>query len=274
MMPNMPGDRHPFVHRPGESGRRCWWSEEAAAGLALGTLDPDVSREYRRHLAACAECAGLVREWEELLRRQPAEAQQTIVPPPRLKRRVMRSAALFGMRRWFQSRSRMFVTAAAAIMLLIGAAAVWHLSVTAPAGEARERTAIIQTPENGVPVFLEPVYRQYYARGELVLQGAGADADGYAPAVMTNGYVWLNDRGDLFIFLDGVVPRADADYQVWSVLGDRMENVGILIQKDRMAYLYVQGTDPSGWEAIAVSLEPRGGSMLPTGPEAITVRFR
>jgi len=272
MMHGKFGARSPrSFHRPIGADLRCGGSEEAAAALALGTLEPGAALEYRRHLAACAECAGLVREWEELLRPRPAMVRP--VPPSRLKRRVMRSAAFAVLSRRIRTRSRAVMAAAAAVMLLVGALGIWQWSSPAAAGGTAERTAVIRTAERGTPVFPEPVYRQYSARAEPARLGQAGGAGGQTPASAASGYVWLSDRGDMLIFVDGIPPRADADYQVWSVLEGRMENLGILVQWERMAYLYVQNADPTRWEAIAVSLEPRGGSQLPTGPEAITVRF-
>ena len=110
-----------------------------AAAWAIGELDPDAQRAYRKHLERCPFCAA------EMLALQKTVAQlrnvriPEVEPSPDLTDRIM--AALppdaFRVTRFarvlsFVRRHRYQVAAAAAVVMAMGSLGVWQLALRAP----------------------------------------------------------------------------------------------------------------------------------------------
>jgi len=67
---------------------------------------------------------------------------------------------------------------------------------------------------------------------------------------------------------------ADKTYQVWVLRGDEPASIGFLEDPSRGEVVTTLGVDLSGADAVAVTVEPRGGSPLPTTPPVLQARLR
>lgn len=237
----------------------CGWREEHAAEYALGGMNAVSRASFERHVRDCGRCRSLVQEWTRLLAATSPAASRA-KPPRRLKLRLL-AAALFKAvgRRW---KSVPSAAAAGALLLALGVAAldrIWQEPLP------NERIAAVQTSAESEPAGLamQPDSRQYYAKTVL----SSADRP-------LHGYVWVNSRlGEMMVLIDTTGGSAGVDYQLWSIRDNRRENIGLLIRRERTAYLHIRGWDVHSAEAIAVSVEPPGGSAVPTGPDAIRVNL-
>ena len=61
---------------------------------------------------------------------------------------------------------------------------------------------------------------------------------------------------------------ADQDYQVWAIAGGEPQSLGLLRVQDGTAIL--AGETTGSIEAVAVTIEPAGGSPLPTSEPILT----
>lgn len=140
-----------------------------------------------------------------------------------------------------------------AAVLVAGALLAWNLVLQAEASAARQRAALLR---DAIVASNEP--------GAIVARLAGTDA---APA--TSGFAVLPDApsetGYLVLQGLGAAP-AGKTYQAWFVTGDQPRSAGLLeVGSDGLAVL--PGLRPDGpADAVAVTLEPAGGSRGPTLP--------
>jgi anti-sigma-K factor RskA len=98
---------------------------------------------------------------------------------------------------------------------------------------------------------------------------AGVSIDGRAIAVLADAHgadvarVVANDDGDVLV-LDKLPPlAAEREYQLWSVDGARAVSLGLLGHGDDEV---VPLSLPASTTNLAISDEPEGGSIAPTGP--------
>lgn len=230
----------------------CFWREEEIADLLLGKLAAEKRVQLQRHLADCDRCAALVQDWSTLL----APSEPMPQPSLSLERRLLRRVA---MERWISSlvdrlRANAWVWRTAVLLICIGSLfALQRESVAPPAlpdAAVTRDVAMVMDPHTVLYV---------------------------VPVVPGNvkGYVWVNDTSnEMLILTEGLVPSAEIDYQVWFITKDRRFHVGLLHWQDGMAHLYFRGGELRQVENIAVSVEPKGGSFRPTGPDTIFVNLR
>ncbi|MET3549141.1 hypothetical protein ABID47_005778 [Paenibacillus favisporus] len=92
------------------------------------------------------------------------------------------------------------------------------------------------------------------------------------PPLHGSGGVWIDrDSGEMLIVIEGLQPPEEKAYQVWLQHEQRSVSMGMLMtgKAEGKGYYYGYGTmDP---DQIVISLEPKGGSRVPTGPEALRV---
>jgi hypothetical protein len=252
------------------SDKHCGVNEEDVIDLVLGKLSAGRSEELARHLHRCSRCSALHREWSAILdgsggAGEPAElhapARRT-EPSPRLKTRLLRSIDARSRR---PRRRRAAVLSSAAACVLLAALALVPLR-----GDVMDRA-------EPAPVFHGEPATSLFLRQNRIVNDPKTVLHQAVPVMRTNvrGYVWINDMSnELLILAEGLDPLEEKDYQVWFIIGDSRANAGVLQWKGRMAHLYVHDGDIRRVKNIAVSIEPKGGSFSPTGPEAMFVNIR
>ncbi|MBB3129768.1 anti-sigma-K factor RskA [Paenibacillus rhizosphaerae] len=92
------------------------------------------------------------------------------------------------------------------------------------------------------------------------------------PPLHGSGGVWIDRHsGEMLIVIEGLQPPEEKAYQVWLQHEQRSISMGMLLtgKAEGKGYYYGYGTmEP---DQIVISLEPKGGSLVPTGPEALRV---
>lgn len=222
-----------------------------SGAYALDALSADEAAAFRTHLAACPSCCEEVRE----LRAAAAQmgASEAVMPPARLRAAVLEAADKTPQLRpkvtsidAARSRRRMprLLTAAAALVLVAGAAiGIGQLQNDDPqanlaAGVSQvfeapdANQAAVETPQGVVRVATSP------SQNEMAV-----------------------DTRDL-VPLDG-----GRVYQLWAIVGDEPISVGVLSQAEGGAHMDM----PASGTQVAITIEPAGGSELPTSEPIVRV---
>ncbi|HEY8530478.1 MAG TPA: anti-sigma factor [Paenibacillaceae bacterium] len=281
-----------------------WWVD-----YLTGRLTRDQALRLERHRAICPACAETCRRWEELLRnaresRTPAETAsgQSAAGNVRAGGESPLTAALrylagIWRRKWRRGKLRLAVSAYSCRRSLERAlrgaarprwlaAAGGALALALVAGLFRTAYVTFTEEPPADPVTLkaeqyvmahEPMAASVISRPDTVqypLMRASVRGDVELPPV-AGGAVWLNDRtGELLVMLEGVVPSGDRDVQAWLVIREGWLNLGLLkFHEQHQGHLYVRSIWREDREAVALTLEPKGGSPLPTAPESTIVRL-
>jgi anti-sigma-K factor RskA len=236
--------------------------EELKGAFVLGALPDEERRDFEEYLASHPERQAEIEELGTvagLLALSPEEHE----PPPDLRRRIMSvvEAAEAGRprvesRSWFARRReslgvRGLALGAAVAMLVIGLFS-WNLILQ---GEVQDLQGRVQSLQS------QPQWPQMVAlRGPGVTQGARAQV-----------MILNNERAVLMAEELPPVPK-DKTYQIWVIEDDIAKPSGLFEPKEEPIAVAV-GTPLDGTEAIAVSVEPDGGSTEPTTEPLLTAKL-
>ncbi|MEK5640506.1 hypothetical protein BK138_29490 [Paenibacillus rhizosphaerae] len=176
-------------------------------------------------------------------------------PSARLGRKMRLLARLRSLEKGFVRRRRYLVPAAAAAVvagcIVAGLFSFKHR-------EMPSADSIDQAFTSKIAVMQSANYDQYRIPPLPPLHGSGG--------------VWIDrDSGEMLIVIEGLQPPKERAYQVWLQHEQRSVSMGMLMtgMAEGKGYYYGYGTmDP---DQIVISLEPKGGSRVPTGPEALRV---
>ena len=85
-------------------------------------------------------------------------------------------------------------------------------------------------------------------------------------------------RSDYVTLISNYIPLeelpTDKTYQVWALRGDEPASIGFLDDPARGEVVTTLGVDLSGADAVAVTVEPLGGSPQPTTTPVLQARLR
>ncbi|WP_152400202.1 anti-sigma factor [Paenibacillus cellulositrophicus] len=176
-------------------------------------------------------------------------------PSARLGRKMRLLARLRSLEKGFVRRRRYLVPAAAAAVV---AGCVVAGLFSFKHREMPSADSIDQAFTSKIAVMQSANYDQYRIPPLPPLHGSGG--------------VWIDrDSGEMLIVIEGLQPPEEKAYQVWLQHEQRSVSMGMLMtgMAEGKGYYYGYGNmDP---DQIVISLEPKGGSRVPTGPEALRV---
>ncbi len=224
----------------------CPEVDELAGAIALGALPPEEMARVREHLRSCRNhphLAELQAVGQALLWTAPE-----VEPAPQLKARVLAAAAREERRplrpwfpRWTTGRWAPLLGTyrlAAALALLALGLLGWNLYLQLSPGS--EGPAIYAFAADG-------------AHGRLV----------YFP-----------DAKTAVMVVQGLPPAPPGmAYQVWAVRDGQHLSVGLLHVEGAEPVSAAMSMDLRGVRALAVTVEPEGGSPRPTSAPVLTLRF-
>ncbi|GAB2750023.1 anti-sigma factor [Amycolatopsis magusensis] len=240
-----------------------------AGAYALDALD-DVERErFRRHLTECPSCAQEVRELQATAARLGAAVAED--PPPGMKAEVL--ASIRATRQEPPSaggdrggRSRRGGGAPRWVVFLTTAAAVVGLALGGVFGGLALRT---QGELDAARQQAAEASAKYAPMGELIA----------SPDVVTvhdpggHGTVVMSPSLDKAAFMASNLPARtpDQEYQVWLMHADgQVRSMGLVPGGTAPgSVLTAQGL--AGVAKIGITVEPRGGSPVPTSAPLLTI---
>lgn len=272
--------------------RRCL-SQEEMVDLAVGKLPLKTRQRLEHHLRLCHECRTQVEGWRRLLYTLPMREK----PSHRLKRKLFISflwrflsfrslAATFArFLRFPVYHRKAFLYSFLLFSLLGGTLLLIKLGPSfLPSAGPGER-AISGSGERSSPSPLPSSSTQGTFAG---YDGIGIpistfiwdpETEEYDVISVENeevyGHVWRNLRlQEILLIMEKGSLSSEGDYQVW--LKDHHQNainLGLLSRQKKGAHLYYQGKAMKEGDVMTISFEPKGGSLLPTGPEPYKAQF-
>ncbi|QIN78689.1 hypothetical protein GBA65_09340 [Rubrobacter marinus] len=222
--------------------------DELAAAYALGALTGEERLWFEAYLAEHPELNAEVDELEsvaDLLALAPAEQE----PSPGLRRSVLervgapreilseappRRERREGGRRWFL-RPQVLAAAAAVLFAVVGLLA-WNFSLRDQNGDLRDEVA---------------------ERRTIQMEGSGLASNAGGEVLMTG------DDQAVLVARELPPPPEGEVYETWIIRDGVPEPAGLFEPRDGDAATTVRGS-MEGAEAVAVTLEPEGGSPMPT----------
>jgi anti-sigma-K factor RskA len=259
---------------------------ELSGGYALGILDEPDRRAFEAHLSTCASCAAEVRDFTSIASALALDVPQ-IDPPASLRERVLRAATgpasqpaavePFTARREIPEAQR--PRRESVLTLLSAAAVVIAFALGAYAVSLQRRIAVLEGQVRAAAdraaqsqqqlVQLKAAadqstqVRRILAAGDLRrLDLAGTKA---APAAAGRAF-WSPAEGLVVAFAN--LPATDAGrvYQLWVIPpGGSPIDAGLLdLQPDGRALALARSGTSQRVGTVAITLEPAGGSPVPT----------
>lgn len=276
----------------------CGWFAEERADYALGMMQEQKRLRFELHMQRCEACRAECDEWLRLLA-PAAEVRATAdtavfaaarngpfpsvsantddddspaassSPPPAVLS-ITAKRKLEARVRWHKVKSifaglmaRPAPTLAAACCI-VGMMLVYGLFFTPNSPAAPTKSggqAIARGDAQRHPFIADP--RTVAYRVEQF------------PQLAVSGYVWINgESGEVLLWIEGLLPSAERDFQAWAVQDGKHANIGVLSHVRGIAQLYVQGIHLEDADNIAVSIEPKGGSLLPTSKDSFWVSIK
>ncbi|MUG45361.1 anti-sigma factor [Paenibacillus woosongensis] len=263
------------------------FAEEQLADFAMGRLPDGEKARMEEHRRQCRSCDAMIHEWTGLLGQaaigigpvlndsegggEPSANRQAFLhpnasmyslrqPPRRLRRRLTLSFRLRSFRRkWAADRSRYTFGAIGGLAMILLLGGLFALRPQNWPGEQQSR-----------------IERDISHQIHLI---QSADTERYAiephPPYYGEGTVWLKRKsGEMLIVVDGLHSVVEKDYQIWLQMEDEASSPGILPVQHPQGKTYYHGYGAEEAERLIISLEPKGGSRVQTGPEAVWVEMK
>lgn len=245
----------------------CQDADVLAAALSVGSLDQSDDAALQQHLGACADCRRLAAEYMAAASSLPL-ALEPMRPSRDLRTRLMKAVyaeaaatqaqTAAGTRpaapalSWWR-RLWMGVPSGRGFTLLGGAAAAAVIAVSSWAVVSRQGTPA-PAPAHSVAVAITAMPLAAQAHGQLVLDRANHQA-----VLTVTGLPGPTG-----------VSGGDSVYEVWLLPTSGPPVPGAFLTKapDGTWDAVIRG-DMAGYASIAATVEPAGGSSVPTGPEVL-----
>lgn len=227
---------------------------------ALGSLEPEETRQVAAHLADCSACRAELANYADVVDCL-ALAAPDAVPPDGLKARVMACTQEASPRLSAAFRSG---TLHAPPVLPWWQRLVQLLQRTAPAWGAVGLVLIVALGVSNLLLWREA--NRPGAMHAISLQGTAAAPDAVGTVIVSAD----GEHGALVV--DGLEPLdAARQYQIWLIRGGQRTSGGVF-SVDEYGYgvLWVSSPAPlSTYDAVGVTIEPAGGSPGPTGAKVL-----
>lgn len=246
--------------------------EDLLPFYALGTLTDDERKQVEVYIAANPDARARLEEMMRVSSILP-QSIEPVDPPPALKKslidRVNADARprrpafnLSQLITAFWPRPSAGLSPAIALLSLVLLIAVggWAITLNNEVARLREETAALRRELNDQRKMLA----QIAAPGARLINISGTEHQPDAHGQ----FIARADGSSAVLTVTGLAPLEPGQvYQLWLVRGDTPVSAGIFeVDEDGWAVLQVTAdVSPGSFNAIGVSIEPAGGSQLPTG---------
>lgn len=244
--------------------RTCEQFAELYELYALGALETADKSEIEEHLrTGCPACSSGIRSaaaFAGVLATMPEQVQ----PPSRLRRRVLASVGI-------GQSSRGWIAACAALSVALAAAVVWlgrenrdrDIALAEARDEIRHSAADLAAAQSALQFLGEPATRQ-------VVFGQGKPQP-------PRGSVFVNPQRGVLLIASNLPPAPSGKtYELWLIPRKGAPQPAGLFQSNPQGsamYLRPGAVDMAATGAVAVTLEPAGGSNAPTATPVIVAPF-
>ena len=238
----------------------CEQAKELAASYVLSLLSEEERKDFEATLPNCPETEQLVRRYSSIVGVMPLAVEEHI-PSATLKTRILRAAeerlpaqtpsAPQALSRfpWLTAATRFatgkvsLTAVAAALLLAVISLAFWSGQLhSSNRDQARQITRL----QESVRI--------------LSVQGTSA-----APAA-SGRLIYIADQGMTVLIVNGLAPlSSDKTYQIWLIRNSTPVSAGLFrIAEGGEGLTFVVG-DIRQYQVLAVTMEPAGGMLQPTG---------
>lgn len=256
--------------------RSCGVPEERWIDLLDGRLSERDAQALMAHKGECRDCRDTYAQWVELLGAESRAAPALSAGRRRslLLRACVHAFARRTGRAWRAAAKRPALAASCGL----GAAVVATLLLLHPFATDGGKDAGNELSPAGYARLHEPAGASVLSEPDTVVYKSGEGGRSGMAIGLPGGAketLWLNARThELFLLMEGLLPSARTDVQAWARFGATNANLGLLSFHDSRAHLYAANVRPEEWESVLLTIEPKGGSAMPTRPETVSIPLR
>ncbi len=231
-------------------------NEAIMIDYVLGKLSSNKNEAIGQHIMNCSDCKKELRYWEHLL-----NVESNLQPSPVLISKIYESIdnkQIAKKKRNWKKATLVITSFATAILVLFS---IYYMNF--------DNVFINKRDQNYVMVQHDKKQEQKLIRNPETDQ---LDISPVTNNQNIHGEVWLNkETNELMLRVDGLAPIKSQDYQLWIIHTNDDWNGEILHLENGSARVYYRSPDIKLLRFLRVSVEPLGGSNLPTGPETFYV---
>ena len=230
--------------------------EETIVDYLLGNISGEKRKHLDEHLNSCAICRNELESWNLVM-----NENKEIKPSESLNKRIVESIGSEPFQKERKRNQKILYLVSSAAAILIFCIGLLQLNQQKPVADGINNE-FITTEEEHIP-------------DQLFMNSPDTNRLNIIPVTMdrnVKGNVWLNEvTNEMILQVDGLKPLKAQDYQVWIVHDNHAWSDELLRVKDGKVQVYYKAPDVKTIRFIKVSVEPVGGSQLPTGPETLFI---
>ncbi|SHG21102.1 anti-sigma factor [Ornithinibacillus halophilus] len=231
------------------------FSEETIVDFIMGNLNDEQVEKMNQHLNQCSACQQIYDYWEQSLSMKQNEAPRPAIQA-KLLQTIDEKAMNSKYRKW---KTPKFITAIAATLILMS---IGLYQIVQDGPNNQSTTQYITAQHDSIP---EHEFLENPDTNRLDILPVTTNSN-------VKSDVWLNEvTNEMMLFVDGLVPLEQQDYQLWLVHSNNNWNGDILQLRNGKARVYYKMGDITELKLVKVSVEPLGGSLTPTGPETFYI---
>ncbi|MBC5636588.1 anti-sigma factor [Ornithinibacillus sp. BX22] len=230
--------------------------EEFMIDYVLGNLSNEKRQSMDEHIYRCSHCQEELTSWKLLL-----SNNQKVTPSESLNKRIKNTIHIKGHFKPKIGNRKAFYFIAGAAALFIICLGLLQITQQQPIADSSDQEYLTAQYD----LIPEQPFMNNPATNQLDIIPVTMDQN-------ITGNIWLNEvTNELYLQVEGLRPLESQDYQVWLVRNDNDWQDELLHLKNGMVHVYYKGPDVQTIRFIKVSVEPLGGSRVPTGPETLYI---
>lgn len=224
--------------------------EEKIIDYALGNIAQNNIHDLEEHIQSCPKCRESLNNWQGIFDEEIAEKPSADLDEKIWSRVVNQTTPVRKNR-----KPLIFTIGSAAAIILLAIGLIYYRQSITPAPYQVAHNEEINTDE----ILFTPETRQM----EVIPVADFNDVQ---------GNLWVNDtRKEMLLEVDGLIQHTDYDYQLWIIYNNNDIDGEVLPIYNGSSKIYFKGMDIQEFKKIKASLEPTGGSEIPTGPETFVI---
>lgn len=256
-------------------------TDEMLIDLLLSRVPVELNEQAQKHLKFCHACQERSKEWQQLVgvgtvTARSARGLSWRYTAPKLKKRLKAKIIPSKSHSTMLSKPTVMLLSISLLICLTVWAGLWplteqhhqeNLESEALSPAAQQVQAI--TPDTRF--LINPQTTHYRIHHTITVP----INENFPPAHQVQGHLWVAPQGQqIFMVLEGLYPLPEKDYQVWVISREMASSAGLVNLYDSNAVLYWHNDQPADIDMIRISIEPKGGSFIPSGPEALLIPLR
>lgn len=220
--------------------------------MAMEKIESEEEREHiKKHLAICPHCREKLAKWQLVM-----ETETNLQPSAELKENIWKQASATMKPKERKKKAK--TTVAFASAFIAASLLVFGLFHTKP--HVHPTVEVAQNDR------IEEENLRFYPETKQVAVIPVSDFN------HIRGNLWMNDvTEEMLLEVDGFIPLQEKDYQLWIIYENNDIQGELLSVQDGVTRVLFKGPEINELKLIKASVEPKGGSSKPTGPNTFIV---